>query len=128
LFTVLIIVISVAGMFRLQSEGFIVDDLPQKDRLYTDLKFFEKNFKGVMPLEIVIDTKRKKGLRANMLKTLDSVDVLSKYISAQPEMARPLSLLEGLKFIRQSYYGGDSSAYDVPNPADLVFLESSSCG
>lgn len=124
IFTLLIVFLSVVGMFRLRSEGFIVDDLPQKDRLYTDLKFFEKNFKGVMPLEIVIDTKRKKGLRANMLKTLDSVDVLSKYISSRPEMARPLSLVEGLKFIRQSYYGGDSSAYDVPNQADLVFLES----
>ena len=122
--TVVIIIISVVGMFRLRSEGFIVDDLPQKDRLYTDLKFFEKNFKGVMPLEIVIDTKRKKGLRANMLKTLESVEELSKYISAQPEMARPLSLVEGVKFIRQSYYGGDSANYDVPNQADLPFLSS----
>ena len=122
--TILVIGISVAGMFRLRSEGFIVDDLPQKDRLYTDLKFFEKNFKGVMPLEIVIDTKRKKGLRANLLKTIDSVDALSRYISAQPEMARPLSLLEGIKFLRQSYYGGDSSSYDIPNPGDLPFLSS----
>ena len=122
--TALIIAISVAGMFRLRSEGFIVDDLPQKDKLYTDLKFFEKNFKGVMPLEIVIDTKRKKGLRANILKTANSLDSLSKYISAQPEMARPLSLLEGVKFLRQSYYGGDSSSYAVPNPGDLPFLSS----
>lgn len=123
--TAVIVVVAVAGMFRLQSEGFILDDLPQKDPLYMDMKFFEKNFKGVMPLEIVIDTKRKKGLRANMLKTLDSVDQLSKYIASRPEMARPLSLVEGLKFIRQSYYGGDSSNYDIPNSnTDLVFLSS----
>lgn len=122
--TGVVLVFSIAGMFRLQAEGFIVDDLPQKDPLFTDLKFFEKNFKGVMPLEIVIDTKRKKGLRANMLKTLDSVDQLSKYIAASPEMARPLSLVEGLKFVRQAYYGGDSASYDVPNTADLAFLSS----
>lgn len=121
--TVVVLAVSVAGMFRLQSEGFIVDDLPQKDPLYRDLKFFEKNFKGVMPLEIVIDTKRRKGLRANTLKTLDSVDQLSKYIAARPEMARPLSLVEGIKFIRQSYYGGDTANYDVPNSStDLAFL------
>jgi len=123
--TAVIVVVAVAGMFRLQSEGFILDDLPQKDPLFMDMKFFEKNFKGVMPLEIVIDTKRKKGLRANMLKTLDSVDQLSKYIASRPDMARPLSLVEGLKFIRQSYYGGDTSNYDVPNSnTDLVFLSS----
>jgi uncharacterized protein len=120
--TGLVLAFSIAGMFRLQAEGFIVDDLPQKDPLYLDLKFFEKNFKGVMPLEIVIDTKRKKGLRAGTIRTLDSVDELSKYIAARPEMARPLSLVEGLKFIRQAYYGGDSSGYTVPSSTDMAFL------
>lgn len=122
--TLVVLVLAVAGMFRLRSEGFIVDDLPKKDPIYTDLKFFEHNFKGVMPLEIVVDTRRKNGLRINMLQTLDSVDQLSKYIAAQPEMARPLSLVEGLKFVRQSYYGGDSSSYGVPNSMDLPFLSS----
>src|SRR5882757_3458558 len=122
--TFLALLVSVAGMFRLKSEGFIVDDLPKKDPIYTDLKFFEKNFKGVMPLEIVIDTKRKNGLRINTLQTLDSVDQLSQYIASRPDMARPLSLVEGLKFIRQSYYGGDSASYGVPNSLDLPFLSS----
>jgi len=122
--TGLAVAVSIAGMMRLRSEGFIVDDLPQKDKLYTDLKFFETNFKGVMPLEIVIDTKRKKGLRAGMVKTLDSIDRLSSYIAAQPEMARPLSLVEGLKFVRQAYYGTDSSGYIVPNGVDLELIVS----
>jgi predicted RND superfamily exporter protein len=120
--TALVLAVSVAGMFRLQSEGFILDDLPKKDPLYTDLKFFEKNFKGVMPLEIVIDTKRRKGLKAGTVRLLDSIDQFSKYISARPEMARPLSFEEGLKFVRQAYYGGDSTAYDVPNSVDFAFL------
>jgi hypothetical protein len=122
--TLVVLALAVAGMFRLRSEGFIVDDLPQKDPIYTDLKFFEHHFKGVMPLEIVVDTRRKNGLRINTLQTLDSVDQLSQYIAAQPEMARPLSLVEGLKFVRQSYYGGDSSNYGVPNSLDLPFLSS----
>ena len=122
--TFVMLVGAVAGMFRLRSEGFIVDDLPQKDPIFADLKFFEHHFKGVMPLEIVVDTKRKNGLRINMLQTLDSVDKLSQYITSQPEMARPLSLVEGLKFVRQSYYGGDSANYAVPNSLDLAFLSS----
>jgi predicted RND superfamily exporter protein len=120
--TAVVLIVSVAGMFRLQSEGFILDDLPKNDPLYTDLKFFEKNFKGVMPLEIVIDTKRRKGLRAGTVRLLDSMDRFSQYIAARPEMARPLSLEEGLKFVRQAYYGGDSSAYEVPNSTDFAFL------
>ena len=124
LLTAVTVAVSIAGMLRLRSEGFIVDDLPQKDKLYADLKFFEKNFKGVMPLEIVIDTRRRKGLRAGMVKTLDSVDRLSAYIAAQPDMARPLSLAEGLKFVRQAYYGTDSSGYIVPNGVDLELIAS----
>ena len=116
------LVIAIAGMTRLHSEGFIVDDLPHNDPLYTDLKFFETNFKGVMPLEIVIDMKRRKGLLINTIKTLDSIEQLSDYIAARPDMARPLSLVEGLKFMRQAYFGGDSSAYVVPNSTDMIFL------
>ncbi|HEV2355794.1 MAG TPA: MMPL family transporter, partial [Puia sp.] len=122
LITGLMLIFAIAGMFRLQSEGFILDDLPKNDPLYLDLKFFEKNFKGVMPLEIVIDTKRRKGWRANTVALLDSMDELSKYIASKPEMARPLSMEEFLKFVRQAYYGGDSSEYQVPNAADFAFL------
>ncbi len=121
--TVVVLGVAIAGMFRLRSEGFIVDDLPKKDPIYTDLKFFEHHFKGVMPLEIVVDTRRKNGLRINMLQTLDSVDQLSQYITSQPEMARPLSLVEGLKFVRQSYYGGDSANYSVPNSLLSSYLK-----
>jgi len=64
--SIIVLLISIVGIFRLKREGFIVDDLPKKDVIYTDLKWFENNFKGIMPLEIVIDTKKKKGLQRNM--------------------------------------------------------------
>ncbi|HEY4148516.1 MAG TPA: MMPL family transporter [Chitinophagaceae bacterium] len=120
--TVIILGVAIAGIFRLRSEGFILDDLPKTDKLYTDLKFFEKNFKGVMPLEIVIDTKQKNGLRKYALPTYERMDSLSQYIAEQPEMGRPLSLVEGLKFARQAYYDGDSNNYAMPNEFDLAFL------
>jgi predicted RND superfamily exporter protein len=122
LITSLLVLFSVAGVIKLKSEGFIVDDLPKTDRIYTDLKFFERNFKGVMPLEIVIDTKKKNGLRKNLIGTLEKIDVLSQYIAAQPEMARPLSIVEGMKFAKQAYYDGDTASYSVPGSFDLAFL------
>ena len=122
--TVLVVAVSVAGIFRLRSEGFIVDDLPKTDKIYTDLKFFEKHFKGVMPLEIVIDTRQKNGLRKNPLQTFAAIDSLSAYITALPETGRPLSIVEGLKFARQAYYDGDSSNYALPNSFDISFLSS----
>lgn len=120
--TAVLLLAALAGIFRLKSEGFIVDDLPKSDKIYTDLKFFEKHFKGVMPLEIVVDTKQKNGLRKNPLKTFERIDSLSAYITQQPEMARPLSVVEGLKFARQAYYDGDSANYGLPNSFDIAFL------
>lgn len=120
--TVVILVFSVMGILRLKSEGFILDDLPKTDPVYADLKFFEQNFKGVMPLEILIDTKRKNGLRANMLGTFRNIDKLSAFIDSSPVMAKPLSIVEGLKFVRQAYYHNDSSDYGLPNEFDISFL------
>lgn len=120
--TAVLLLAALAGIFRLKSEGFIVDDLPKSDKIYTDLKFFEQHFKGVMPLEIVVDTKQKNGLRKNPLKTFERIDSLSAYITQQPEMARPLSVVEGLKFARQAYYDGDSANYGLPNSFDIAFL------
>ena len=121
--TGLVIVFAVLGMTRLVSVGHMVDDIPQTDKIYTDLKYFETNFKGIMPLEIIIDTKKKYGFSG--LKALDifsRIDSLSQYIASKKEMARPLSLAEGLKFAKQGFYDGDSNNYAMPNTFDGAFV------
>lgn len=120
IFTIVMVVAAVLGMMRLKPVGFIVDDIPKSDKLYTDLKFFEHHFKGVMPLEIAVDTKKKNGV-VN-LTTLEKLDQLGKIIAEQPAFARPLSVAEGIKFAKQAYYGGDSVNYAVPNQFDIGFL------
>lgn len=117
------LIFSIVGISQLKSVGFIVDDLPQTDVIYRDLKFFEKNFKGIMPLEILIDTKKKNGLAGmKALSIFEKVDIFSKEIADQPEMARPLSLVEGMKFAKQGFYDGDSNNYAIPNSFDGAFL------
>jgi predicted RND superfamily exporter protein len=121
--TLVVIIFSVFGIFQLRTEGFIVDDLPKTDKIYTDLKFFENNFKGVMPLEIVIDTKKRNGLvGSRILPVLVKMDSLSAYIKKQPEMSRPLSIAEGIKFVKQGFYEGDSLNYALPNSFDIAFI------
>ncbi|OYW20623.1 MAG: RND transporter, partial [Sphingobacteriales bacterium 12-47-4] len=115
IYSSLIVIVSVVGMFRLKSEGFIVDDIPKTDKIYTDLKFFETNFRGIMPLEIILDTRQKNGLRRNALQTFKNIDSLSQFIAARPEMARPLSIVEGMKFAKQAFFDGDSAYYSVPD-------------
>lgn len=120
-FTIIICIISVIGVSRLNSVGHIVDDLPKDDVVYQDLKFFENNFRGVMPLEIVIDTKRKNG--AISLPVLGKMDQLTKYLKRFPEIGHALSINEGIKFARQAYYDGDSTSYALPNMFDAAFIQ-----
>ncbi|MFN5226575.1 MAG: efflux RND transporter permease subunit [Bacteroidota bacterium] len=118
--TLVALIIAVAGIFRIKSEGFIVDDLPRSNKIYTDLKWFEKNFGGVMPLEIIVDAKKRKSVMR--MKTIQKINEFSAYIDEDSTTARPLSFVEGLKFARQAYFDGDSNSYDIPTETDLAFI------
>ena len=121
--TIALIIFSISGMVRLRSEGFVVDDLPSDDQVFTDLKFFETHFKGVIPLEIVVDSRKRNGLSGmRALTVFEQIDSLSRYITQRPDMARPLSLAEGLKFAKQGFYDGDSNNYVLPNAFDGAFV------
>ena len=119
--TAVVLAVAIVGIFRLKSVGYIVDDLPKTDKIYTDLKFFESNFKGVMPLEIVVDTKKKYGVSRN-LNNLLKIDTLSQYLSTRSYIGKPLSIAEGLKFAKQAFFEGDSVNFSMPAEYDLPAL------
>jgi len=119
--TIVALIIAVIGITRLKNEGFIVDDLPKNDKIYTDLKWFENNFDGIMPLEILVDAKRKNGLTRS-LAPIEKIDSFSQYIASRPETAKPLSFVEGLKFAKQAYYDQDSVNYTTPTEFDMPLM------
>nr|HQU56181.1 MMPL family transporter [Chitinophagaceae bacterium] len=117
-----VVIVAIAGIFQLKALGYIVDDLPKSDKIYTDLRFFESNFKGVMPLEVIVDTKKKYGVSRNY-KNLKKLDSLTQYIASFPEIGRPLSIIDGLKFAKQAFFEGDSNSYSMPTQYDLPALK-----
>ena len=119
--TLILVVFSIVGVLKIKKEAFIVDDLPKKDKLYIDLKWFEQNAGGVMPLEIVIDTKKKNGL-IRSTKPLDHIETFQQFLLTQPELGKPLGLIEGIKFAKQAFYDGDSSSYSVPSGTEMAFI------
>lgn len=120
--TIIILIISIIGIFKLKKLAYIVDDLPKQDIVYKNLKWFEQTFKGVMPLEIIIDTKKKKGLQRS-LQPIEKIDELSFVISQNPNVAKPLSFVDGLKLSKQAFYDEDSNSYSIPNSmAELALM------
>lgn len=118
--TGILLIAGVVGLMQIKTTGNLVDDLPKNDPVYVDLKFFEKNFGGVMPFEIVIDTKKKRGVMK--LSTLKKIDQLQTVLSTYSEFSRPVSLVEVIKFSKQAFYNGNKSKYSLPNQQEKNFI------
>jgi len=116
----LLMIAAIFGLFRLESKGYIFDDVPKDSKEYTDLKFFEKHFNGVIPLDVVVDTK-KKG-KATRLTTLKRLDKLQKVFAQDSTFSKPLSMVEGMKFISQAFYNGKSNYYKLPSSTEASFM------
>ncbi len=118
--TLAIVVVGIYGISRIKSSGYMVDDIPESDPVYVDLKFFEENFHGLMPLEIMVDTKKPQGVM--QLTTFRKIDQLEKRLEACPELSRPTSLLDLLKFSKQAFYNGFERYYSLPNNREKNFI------
>lgn len=57
--TFILIIVGSWGTWLIQTVSYMVDDIPESSKVKQDLKFFEDNFKGIMPLEIVVHTKKR---------------------------------------------------------------------
>lgn len=118
--TFLVIVFSIYGISLIETTGNVADDVPRNDKIYTDLLFFEENFSGVMPFEVVIDT-RKEGMAAQ-IPTLKKIEKLQELIHSYPEFSRPISIAEVIKFSKQAYYNGSVDMYSLPTDMEKSFL------
>ncbi len=122
-----ITLISLVGMTKIKVNGYLVDDLPKKDPVYTHLHFFEHNFHGVMPFEINVDTKKANGVFADRNgsagATLYKIQSLQRMINKYDAFSKPVSIVEGLKYAYQAYNYGDPKKYRVlPGAMELAKL------
>jgi uncharacterized protein len=120
--SVILVLGGLFGIYLLKTTGTVVDDISKKSPLYTDLMFFEKHFNGIMPLEISIDSKKEKGVLT--LKLLKKINKLQDTLSTYPELSKPLSIVEVVKFSKQAFYNGDPEFYELPNSNELLFMKS----
>ncbi len=110
-FTGFFVVVGLLGVVRLKNESRVVDDLPMDDPVMQDLRFFESVFNGVMPLEVMVDT-RKKGQALKEIN-LKRISRLQDSLALHPELSRSISIADAVKFTKQAFYGGDPEKYQL---------------
>ncbi len=111
-----ILVLGYIGILKIQVTGKLTDDFQRHDPVYKDLKFFESNYRGVVPLEIDIKSDREGGMKT--LASIRKMERLQRSLDSLPELSRSLSAADLLKFARQGYYNGDASFYGLPDELD----------
>ncbi|MHA8086296.1 efflux RND transporter permease subunit [Aquirufa sp. Wall-65K1] len=118
---ILLLMISVYGLLQIKAIGFIVDDLPRENAIYTDLKFIEKHFHGIIPFEISVDAKSPgKALSPEILSKMKRTE---KLMAKYPEFTSGLSILTATKYLYQVYRGGDPKYFTLPGIDELNKLK-----
>ena len=114
------LILGIIGIYQIEISGSIIEDMPKKSKFFEDIKFFDNEFNGIVPIEINIDTRRRKGV--NNLTTIKKINRLSEYVSSIPELSSPISIVNLIKYIKQAYYNGNPKYYKIPTSQENSFL------
>lgn len=118
--TVVILVTSVIGIYQIQITGSRIEDLPKNTQFFKDIRFFEKEFDGIMPVEVVVNTKKKNGVLKPA--TLRRMDELAQIIDETPELSKPVSIVNLVKYSKQAFYNGNPKYYQLPTSQENNFI------
>ncbi len=118
--SLILLVVSIIGIYQIKVSGSLIEDMPKSAEFFKDIRFFEKEFNGIMPLEIMVDTKRKKGVMK--LATLKRMSELEDLIVEIPELSRPISVVSLVKYSKQAYYNGNPKYYQLPTSQENSFI------
>lgn len=119
-FVISLLVLGVIGINKIKVSGSIIEDMPKKAAFFEDILFYEQEFDGVMPLEIVVDTKRPKG--ALKSATLQKIEELQETIEEIPELSKPVSIVNVVKYSKQAFYNGNPDFYELPTKQEEAFI------
>ncbi|QLG47201.1 efflux RND transporter permease subunit [Costertonia aggregata] len=118
--SLVLLIASIIGIYQIDISGSPIEDMPKKAEFFKDIRFFEDEFDGIMPVEIVVDTEREKGVLK--LATLRRMNQLSDYIDEVPELSKPVSAVNLVKYSKQAFYGGIPKYYQLPTSQENNFI------
>lgn len=118
--TVIVIILGIVGLYQIKVSGSLIEDMPKSKAFYKDIKFFENQFGGIMPLEILIDTKKEEGVMK--LSTLKRMEKINETIESFPELSTPVSIVNLVKYSKQAFYKGNPKYYQLPTSQEQSYI------
>ncbi len=118
--SLILLVTCIIGIYQIRISGSLIEDMPKKAAFFKDIRFFEKEFEGILPLEIMVDTKRRNGVMK--LPTLKRMEEVEELIRDIPELSDPISVTRLVKYSKQAYYNGNPDYFQLPNNLEKNFI------
>ncbi|WP_299532404.1 MMPL family transporter [Ulvibacterium sp.] len=118
--SIALLVVSIIGIYQIEISGSPIEDMPKKAEFFQDIRFFECEFDGIMPVEIVVDTERPKGVLKPA--TLKRIDRLGEVIEEIPELSKSISVVNLVKYSKQAFYNGIPKYYQLPTAQENNFI------
>lgn len=113
---------SAYGIWQLRSVSYMVDDVPEESTVKKDLEFFEANFSGIMPLEMVVEFKTKRRRPILDVRNLQKIEEFETFLDSIPEVSKPVSLLSFVKAAKQAFYNNNPERYTLPTRNEAAFI------
>ena len=120
--SIVLAILSVYGISKLKSISYMVDDMPEQSQVMRDLKFFEANFSGFLPLEMMVEFRTKKRRPILDTNNLEKVEEFENFLDSIPVMSKPLSVLSFVKASKQAFYNGNPEKYSLPTKSEGAFI------
>ena len=110
----LLFVISVIGIYKLETNNYVLDDLSEKSSLKKDMRFFESQFAGIRPFEMGF-TFKDTSLTIFDIQVAREIDTVQYYLENVYGAKMSYSAMTIMKEINRSINGGNQEYYRVPN-------------
>ena len=106
--TLVAFIVGIYGMSLMKTSGNIVDDLPKKDQVVQDLKFFESKLGGIMPFEIILESS---DTIYNSYDNIRKIEDIQKTLALEDKLSKSISIVDAIKFVTQSYSNGNPDKF-----------------
>jgi len=122
LITVLIVVISIVGIFRVNENYRVIENFSKHSKITKDLFFFENNLSGVRSLKLAVLPNG--GRKVNEIVVLNEIDKLHNYLKSLPEIGVVFSPVSYYKTMNKAYNRGATNFYRLPeNDMEIKTLD-----
>ncbi|NKB34853.1 MAG: MMPL family transporter [Pseudomonadales bacterium] len=113
-----IIAFTAINLPNAQVDNNYVDLFKESDPTRQDILYFDDEFKGMMTLDIILDSGVAEGIKDPSF--LAELETIENWLSARDTLGPINSLADYLKEINQAFNSDDSSYYRLPDTAEMT--------